>query len=107
MTTQNLPLTPKQDRILARWERRPWRWFCSDARFRALEDRFERDNQRRYYEVLNRVTTYDGPDYRLRVEGQKTRFRATRLQYLYAENQPGVERSIGVPELAAVPALAA
>lgn len=94
---RKLPLNPKQQRKLDRWNRRPWRWFVTDDAYFALQDRFERDNQRRYYEVLNRVTTYDGPDYRILPAGQSTWIRATRQQYEQAMGL-GVERSIGVPE---------
>lgn len=87
--------TPKQRARLDRLDRAPWKWFVSDAKFFALVDEYERDAQIRYWRVLSQVTSYTGPDYRIRLGGSW--IRATRLQYEQAD-EFDVERSIGVPE---------
>jgi hypothetical protein len=86
--------TPKQRARLARLERLPWRWFVSDQRYFALVDEYDRDASIRYWRVLSRVTSYEGPDYR--VHNGHAWIRATRLQYEQADHL-GVQRSIGVP----------
>lgn len=100
-------LTDEQRAFLLKLGRAPWRWFVSDERYAATWRRMEQENaraaadnevtrQRAYYAILNRVTTYTGPDYRVRLIGQQTWIRATKRQYEQAA-ATGVQRSIGVP----------
>jgi hypothetical protein len=102
-------LTTEQQAFLLKLGRAPWRWFVSDARYAATWARMERENiraaaeqevtrQRSYYAILTRVTGYTGPDYRVKLNGQRTWIRATERQYEQAA-QTGVQRSIGIPEL--------
>lgn len=108
-------LTPDQAKHLRRLSRWPFRLWCPPSRYNAIYDGYEAANrraaaevaaeaeinrQRSYYEILNRVTTYEGPDYRIRLVGpdgepQPSLIRAYPQQYEYAE---GLERSIGIPE---------
>lgn len=110
-------LTTEQRAFLAKLGRAPWRWFVSDRRYAETWERMERENareaaaaevvrQRTYYDILNRVTTYTGPDYRVKLTGQDTWIRATERQYEQAA-ETGIQRSIGIPaepELIAVAA---
>jgi hypothetical protein len=92
-------LTPKQRRTLARLDRAPWRWLVNDEGWFRFFDRYEKeadereraeqerqaqervDSQRAYFATISRVTTYTGPDYRIRFEGQNTWVRAVKWQY--------------------------
>lgn len=101
-------LTAEQQAFLLKLARAPWRWFVSDERYAGTWRRMEKENaraaeaqavakQRNYYELLNRATTYDGPDYRIRLVGQRVWIRASERQYEQAA-YTGVQRSIGVPD---------
>lgn len=83
-------MTPEQQRTLDRLNRYPSRWFVTNRHYWKIVERFERDNQRHYYWLLNRVTTYDGSDYRVRLVDeagvpQPGMIRATRSQYEQAQ----------------------
>lgn len=113
-------LTPEQRKHLKRLSRWPFRMWVSPVRYNAIFDGYEAMNrraaiearesaaaemavagvakQRGYYEKLERVTSYTGPDYRVRHPGQKTWIRATEKMYEQA-GETGVQRSIGVSDL--------
>lgn len=94
MTEPRIALTVQQQRTLDRMCRAPLKWLVSDRRYFATEDRFRRDNQRAYFATLNRVSFYNGPDYRVRFQGQGSFIRATQLQYEQA-GVLGLERRVG------------
>ena len=87
--------TPKQRATLTRLDRAPWSWFISDARFFALVAEYDRDSRIRYWQVLSRVTAYDGPDYRVQLPGQTTWIRARKEQFEQAADL-GMPHRIGV-----------
>ena len=58
--------TPKQRAKLTFRDRLP-KWLYSNARFFALVAEYDRDSRIRYWQVLSRVTSYDGPDYHVRL----------------------------------------
>lgn len=90
-------IAPKQRATLDRLDRLP-KWLYSDARYYARLDRYDREAQRAYFATINRVTSYDGPDYRVRFQNQRSWVRANRMQYEQALAF-GMQRSIGVPEI--------
>lgn len=98
-------ITPNQRRTMTRLEALP-KWLYSDARYYARLDRYDREAQRAYFATINRVTTYTGPDYRVRFRGQLRFIRANQWQYDQALGL-GMERSIGVPDLDDLKALTA
>lgn len=102
-------LTGEQRALLVKLGKWPWRWFVSDERYAATWARMEKDNrlaarraaeatQRAYWSaVASRVNPYTGPDYRIRLDGQRTWIRASARQYEWAADT-GTQRSIGVPD---------
>jgi hypothetical protein len=87
--------TPKQRRAIIRRQHGLFAWFTSDRAYTEMFDRFEReaevreaqefaDSQRAYFATISRVTTYTGPDYRVRFDGQSTWVRAVEWQYKLA-----------------------
>ena len=105
--------TPKQRRAILRRQHGLFAWLTSDAAYTARFDRYEReaqerearefaDSQRAYFATISRVTTYTGPDYRVRFPSQATWIRANRHQYDQA-GQNGVSRTIWEPPTRTAP----
>lgn len=80
-------MTPRQRRLLG-WLSR--QWWCTDAVYFRLSDSWSQKSVARARKAEQ--------DWRVRLPGQTTWIRATRLQWEQAAIT-GVERSVGVPQV--------